>query len=108
MELWPLWERRNSVSLVRVCHLCDFRQRPCAGPCECRAEPDKPVDIIERAKSGYCPKGFFTAPAMRQPERIDMTPEEATRQVKAGGCCDPPKLNESIPSLEFPAAEKVV
>ena len=96
--------------MIGTCHKCSFRQRPCAGPCECRAEPDKPVDIIERAKSGVCPRGFFTAPAMRPPERIDAAfdPEAEKRRLQQGGCCGKPSLNDPIPPLVFPTPGKAV
>jgi hypothetical protein len=73
-------------ALVLICHRCEFRHRPCNGACPCLAEHSKPVDIIERAKSRYCPKGKF--PASSDDEIAQqVTIQQAAAQAKRGGCC---------------------
>ncbi len=49
---------RLQVQLA-TCHNCDFSQTQrggCAGPCPCHVDGH---DIIEHAKTDYCPKGFY-------------------------------------------------
>lgn len=49
----------EGISLVQFCIPCDRRQQSCNGPCACLADPDIPVDIIDRALSGVCPLDRF-------------------------------------------------
>lgn len=47
--------------MIHLCHKCDKRQARCAGECRCAIDG---VDIIQHAKSGQCPKGYFDGVSM--------------------------------------------
>jgi hypothetical protein len=79
---------------LSICHRCDFRQRPCGGPCPCLAG-NEPVDIMIRAESGCCPKGFFNAPRCEkcwgphETKKCPIPDDYDGKDYKKGGCgCD--------------------
>lgn len=53
--------------MIAICHKCEHRQRPCAGPCACLFDPANPMDILDRAASGICPAGRFEGAPRPQP-----------------------------------------
>jgi hypothetical protein len=82
--------------MIHICHKCSFRHRPCAGPCPCLADPQKrdimvmcrlPVEELPEK----CPIRSLPASergkAMRPPEDVVMSPEEAAKESKRSGCC---------------------
>lgn len=75
------WRIGNATMSTRleICVRCDFRQRPCSGPCLCLADPEK-KDIIEHARSGSCPKNFFNAPP--EPTHIPVHQDQWPRWAK--------------------------
>jgi hypothetical protein len=66
--------------MMSICHKCSYRQPACAGPCACTIDGR---DIIDHARNGDCPKGYFDHPPQPQPlsdeakliQLIDAEPE---------------------------------
>jgi hypothetical protein len=46
----------NFGKAIEICHACEFRQRPCNGPCPCLIDG---MDIIQHAEELKCPKNKF-------------------------------------------------
>ncbi len=88
---------------IGICHRCQFRAPPDRGASVCTADASR-HDIIDKAKSDACPKGYFGKPdnpvvlrqtlknMMRPPEPIpdDFHALGEVRRLKSGGCCGAP------------------
>lgn len=44
--------------MLSICHRCQFRQRPCDGPCVCTIDSRK-RDIVQISFDGDCEKDYF-------------------------------------------------
>lgn len=75
----------NTVICRTRCAVLEPRSAWKNGKAHCLHDPDKPVDIIVRAKTG-CPRFYFTHPPQPIPEDHDVNQERKRRS-----CCDPPK-----------------
>ena len=57
-QLGPVVAMNPTASNLAVCHRCPRRQRPCAGSCDCEADPQR-RDIAVTAAANDCPLGKF-------------------------------------------------
>ena len=68
---------------VHLCMKCPHRQQVCGGPCPCTVDGR---DILDHAKSGDCPKGYFAEPEKMPPRAA------ATAPISAGETATAPDI----------------
>ena len=70
----------------KFCLSCQHRQRPCAGPCLCNLG-GKDIMVMVTLPLKDLPDSCPIRTRGVEPEKIEVSPEQAAAEAKRGGCC---------------------